>query len=145
MLIHKVTSGGGTITQRYTTVMLGFAGTIPLDVLEMLKSHEAVESVEEDQIFDAQPVASVTSSLGTAAVLLDDPVEIATREAEEAAKAAKEAEAAAKAAEVEAEAAAAKAAAATGTAAVPAEEGWTTVDVLTLGITRALSARSVGQ
>ena len=145
MLIHKVTSGGGTITQRYTTVMLGFAGTIPLDVLEMLKSHEAVESVEEDQIFDTQPVASVTSSLGTAAVLLDDPVEIATREAEEAAKAAKEAEAAAKAAEVEAEAAAAKAAAATGTAAVPAEEGWTTVDVLTLGITRALSARSVGQ
>ena len=47
-LINGVKNAGGEIKFRYTTVLLGFAATLPQEHADLLKSHPAVDAVEVD-------------------------------------------------------------------------------------------------
>ena len=48
-LIKDIESAGGKITHRYT-IIRGFAGQIPPKMLDILRAHEKIASIEADQV-----------------------------------------------------------------------------------------------
>merc|ERR1712196_127800 len=47
-IVERVTNAGGNIKFRYSTVMQGFAGSLPSSLLEELKASPVVKRVEND-------------------------------------------------------------------------------------------------
>ena len=60
--IDAVEAAGGKITQRYDTVLLGYAATVPESFVNTIKAGEGVDFVEEDQTVSINPPVPINDT-----------------------------------------------------------------------------------